>query len=74
MADDRLTATLIADGHHLPADTLKVIVRAKGIHRSILVSDSVALAGMPPGLYFDVCRWACRIAQGRKTQSRRNQF
>lgn len=51
MADDRLTATLIADGHHLPADTLKVIVRAKGIHRSILVSDSVALAGMPPGLY-----------------------
>ena len=51
MADDRLTATLIADGHHLPADTLKVIVRAKGIHHSILVSDSVALAGMPPGLY-----------------------
>ena len=51
MADDRLTATLIADGHHLPPDTLKVIVRAKGIHRSILVSDSVALARMPPGLY-----------------------
>ena len=33
------------------ADMLKVIIRAKGIERSILVSDTVALAGMPPGSY-----------------------
>jgi N-acetylglucosamine-6-phosphate deacetylase len=51
LADDRLTATFIADGHHLPADTFKAMVRAKGIKRSILVSDAVALGGMPPGLY-----------------------
>ena len=51
MSEDRLTATLIADGHHLPGDTIKAMVRAKGIGRSILVSDSVALAGMPPGTY-----------------------
>jgi N-acetylglucosamine-6-phosphate deacetylase len=51
LADDRLTATLIADGHHLPADTLRTMVRAKGLERTILVSDSVALAGMPPGDY-----------------------
>lgn len=51
LADDRLTATFIADGHHLPADTLRAMFRAKGIERSILVSDSVALAGMPPGTY-----------------------
>ena len=51
LADDRLTATLITDGHHLPDDMLKTILRAKGIARSILVSDSVALAGMPPGCY-----------------------
>lgn len=51
LADDRLTATFIADGHHLPADTLRAMLRAKGIERSILVSDSVALAGMPPGTY-----------------------
>ena len=51
MAEERLTATLIADGHHLPAETLKVIVRAKGVPRSILVSDTVALADMPPGAY-----------------------
>lgn len=51
LADDRLTATFIADGHHLPPDTLQAMMRAKGMERSILVSDSVALAGMPPGTY-----------------------
>jgi N-acetylglucosamine-6-phosphate deacetylase len=51
LADDRLTASLIADGHHLPADTLKAMLRAKGTERCILVSDVVALAGMPPGKY-----------------------
>src|ERR1035437_6631435 len=51
LSEDRLTAMLIADGHHLPADTIKTMVRAKGIDRSILVSDSVALAGLPAGIY-----------------------
>jgi len=51
LADDRLTATLIADGHHLPAETFKVMLRAKGLGQAILVSDSVALAGMAPGIY-----------------------
>ncbi len=51
LADDRLTATFIADGHHLPADALKAMVRAKGIERSILISDAVALGGMQPGIY-----------------------
>jgi N-acetylglucosamine-6-phosphate deacetylase len=51
LADDRLTAGFIADGHHLPADTLTAMLRAKGLDRSFLVSDSVALAGMPPGGY-----------------------
>lgn len=51
LADDRLTATFIADGHHLPQDVLKVMLLAKGVGRSVLVSDSVALAGMPAGTY-----------------------
>jgi N-acetylglucosamine-6-phosphate deacetylase len=51
LADDRLTAMFIADGHHLPDDTLKVMLRAKGLERSILVSDTVALGGMSPGIY-----------------------
>lgn len=51
LADDRLWASFIADGHHLPADTLQAMLRAKGTGRSLLVSDSVELAGMPPGRY-----------------------
>ena len=45
LAEDRLTATFIADGHHLPADTLVAMLRAKGTDRSILVSDSVKTRG-----------------------------
>lgn len=51
LAEDRLTAMLIADGHHLPADTLTAMIRAKGPQRCVLTSDSAALAGMPPGRY-----------------------
>ena len=51
LAEDRLTATLIADGHHLPAEVVKSIIRAKTSERSILVSDLVAQAGLPPGRY-----------------------
>ncbi|GAB3418054.1 N-acetylglucosamine-6-phosphate deacetylase [Flindersiella endophytica] len=50
LADDRLAAGLIADGHHLPADTLTVMLRAKG-EQAFLVSDAVALAGERPGVY-----------------------
>jgi len=51
LADDRLDAGFIADGFHLPADTLKAMLRAKGLERSYLVSDTAAVAGMPPGIY-----------------------
>jgi N-acetylglucosamine-6-phosphate deacetylase len=51
LADDRLTASFIADGWHLPADTFKAMLRTKGMNRAILVSDMVALAGMPAGFY-----------------------
>ena len=51
LAEDRLTAGFIADGHHLPADTFTAMLRAKGLDRAHLVSDSTALAGRPPGRY-----------------------
>ena len=51
LAEDRLWASFIADGHHLPADTLKSMLRAKSIARSILVSDVAAPGGLPPGRY-----------------------
>ncbi|MGL4723053.1 MAG: N-acetylglucosamine-6-phosphate deacetylase [Scandinavium sp.] len=51
LAEDRLTATFIADGHHLPDETLLTMLRAKGTERSILVSDTAALGGMAAGEY-----------------------
>ncbi|MBS1800712.1 MAG: amidohydrolase family protein [Acidobacteria bacterium] len=51
LAEDRLTASFIADGHHLPPETLRSMLRAKGQGRAFLVSDTVALAGMPAGIY-----------------------
>ncbi len=51
LADDRLVACFITDSHHLPADTAKAMLRAKGPLNSVLVSDAVALAGLPPGRY-----------------------
>ena len=51
IADPTLDAGLIADGHHLPVAVLETVVRAKGVDHCFLVSDSVALAGSPPGRY-----------------------
>ncbi|HEX4131519.1 MAG TPA: amidohydrolase family protein [Pirellulales bacterium] len=51
MAEDRLVASLIVDGHHLPPEVVKSIVRAKTPERCILVSDVSGLAGLPAGRY-----------------------
>lgn len=50
LGDDGLWASFIADGFHLPTSFLKMALRTKG-ERSMLVSDAVALSGMPPGEY-----------------------
>lgn len=51
LGDDRLWASFIADGHHLPPATLRSMLRAKTPARSVLVTDAVGAAGMPPGRY-----------------------
>ncbi len=50
-ACDDLSASFIADGPHLGPETLRVLARAKGPERVILVSDFSPLAGLPPGRY-----------------------
>jgi N-acetylglucosamine-6-phosphate deacetylase len=49
LADDRLAAGLICDGHHLPPEVVKTFVRAKTPQRCILVSDLSGMAGLPVG-------------------------
>lgn len=51
LANDRLSAMIITDGHHLPNSLLKVIIRSKGIDRISIVSDASPVAGLPPGKY-----------------------
>jgi len=51
LAEDRLTASLIVDGHHLPPEVVKSMVRAKTPERIVLVSDVSGLGGMPVGRY-----------------------
>jgi N-acetylglucosamine-6-phosphate deacetylase len=51
LAEDRLLASLIVDGHHLPEATVRSMVRAKTPARTMLVTDAMAAAGMPPGVY-----------------------
>lgn len=51
LAADAVLASFIVDGHHLPPATVKAMIRAKGVDRTILVTDAVAAAGCAPGLY-----------------------
>lgn len=51
LACDDIYGMFITDGYHLPADFIKVALRAKTAEKFIVVSDSVHLAGMPPGTY-----------------------
>ena len=51
LAAENLCACVIADGHHLPDAVLKSMVRAKGLYRTILVTDATAAAAAEPGCY-----------------------
>jgi len=51
LAEDRLSAGFIFDGQHLPPAVMKTVVRAKGVERSVLVSDALFVAGLEPGVH-----------------------
>jgi len=46
---DDLDAEIIADGHHLPAELLRLVYKQKGPDRVALITDSMRAAGMPEG-------------------------
>jgi N-acetylglucosamine-6-phosphate deacetylase len=51
ISSDRLQASLICDGFHLPPDLVRTIYKAKGIGGCILITDAVHVAKLPPGRY-----------------------
>lgn len=50
-AEPRLMASLIVDGHHLPASLVRAWVRLKTPRNVILTCDAAGWAGCPPGVY-----------------------
>ena len=67
LAEDRLMAGFIGDGIHLGAAFLKAAIRAKGIERSVLVTDAATPAGAAPGRYFFAGEPIDLTADGRVT-------
>ncbi len=51
LANYQLSASIIADGHHLTKEEVQVFYKAKGVDKTILISDAVDLAGLAPGEY-----------------------
>jgi N-acetylglucosamine-6-phosphate deacetylase len=51
LANDLLTPSIIADGHHLLPEEVQVFYKVKGPQNIILTSDVTHLIGMTPGKY-----------------------
>ena len=51
LSNDAITASIIADGFHLRREEVRTFYKAKGVGKTILVSDALDLAGLPPGEY-----------------------
>lgn len=71
LTSPEVTAELIADGVHVDAPAMKLLIRAKGYERMILVSDAISATGMPDGNYqlgtfeVSVAGGVCRNAEGK---------
>jgi N-acetylglucosamine-6-phosphate deacetylase len=51
LTDNHLTADIIVDGIHVAPEVVQLFLQAKGIERSVLITDATAATGMPDGTY-----------------------
>ncbi len=51
LSDDRLFAQIISDGIHVHPAVVKALIRAKGVDRTLLITDAMRAAGLPGGTY-----------------------
>lgn len=71
LTDPLMTAEVIADGVHVDAPAIRLLLAAKGFEKVLLVSDGIAATGMPDGSYrlgsieVTVAGGVCRNAEGR---------
>ncbi len=69
LAEDRMWASFIADGIHIHPKALQSLIRAKGLSRSILVTDAVVGAAARPGRYDFAGMSVERLADGSVRQT-----
>ncbi len=65
LGESRLTASIITDGHHLPASVVRSIVRAKSVQQTIVTCDASGWAGCAPGVYENELGKVEVLADGR---------
>lgn len=63
LEDERVTVELIADGMHVHPGVIAVAARSAGPDRVSLVTDAMAAAGMPDGIY-DLGHQPVRVENG----------
>jgi N-acetylglucosamine-6-phosphate deacetylase len=51
LTDEHLTADIIVDGIHVAREVVQLFLNAKGVERSVLITDATAATGMPDGKY-----------------------
>jgi N-acetylglucosamine-6-phosphate deacetylase len=70
LTDNRVSAELICDGIHVDPAAVRLLVKAKGAARVILITDSLSATGMPDGSYqlgeftINVVDGICRTKDG----------
>ena len=71
LADDSIWAELIADGVHVDPMVVEILLRCKGPHKILLVTDAISACGQPDGEYqvgplrVMVTEGVCRNLEGR---------
>lgn len=51
LTDDRVSAEIIADGHHVHPACIKLLAKMKGEHNLMLITDAISAAGLSDGNY-----------------------
>jgi len=71
LGNDELFASIITDGHHIPDELIRIIIRSK-LGKSFLVSDATAFAGMEPGNYMSPIGREVHLDQHKRLSMKEN--
>jgi N-acetylglucosamine-6-phosphate deacetylase len=64
LSEPEISCELIADGHHVSPTLMKMLYRAKGAEKIVLVTDATAGAGLPDGTSFELGGRECVVEHG----------